>query len=84
MKNLESDECAMCAHNPDLPMPSPSYHPECGMRMAVGGIGHLIDHDRWCIERSDPDAGLTYRQSARLVYTWVEIFGVEAAVAKGP
>jgi hypothetical protein len=42
----------------------------------MGGIGHLIAHAYWCFERGDPDAGLTYRQSALLVDTYVTAVGV--------
>jgi hypothetical protein len=42
----------------------------------MGGIGHLIAHDYWCGgERSDPDAGLTYYQSAQLVDAYVQVVG---------
>jgi hypothetical protein len=51
-------------------------HSECGLREVLGGIGHLIDHEHYCLVMHDPDAGLTYRESARLVATWVEIKGV--------
>jgi hypothetical protein len=58
-------------------------HRECALREVTGGIGHLIAHDYWCIERKDPDAGLTYRQSALLVDEFVVVVGVEGAVARG-
>jgi hypothetical protein len=58
-------------------------HQECGLREVIGGIGHLIDHARYCRELHDPDGGFTYRQSARLVQMWVEIHGVEAAADRG-
>jgi hypothetical protein len=43
-------------------------HRECSLRSVLGGIGHLRDHQRWCIEGKDPDAGYTYRESALLVW----------------
>jgi hypothetical protein len=46
------------------------------LREVLGGIGHLIDHEHYCLVMHDPDAGLTYRESAKLVATWVEIKGV--------
>lgn len=53
-------------------------HVQCMLREVVGGIGHLIAHDYWCgAPRHDPDAGLTYRQSAQLVATWVKVVGIE-------
>ena len=42
-------------------------HRECVMRSVLGGIGHYLDHEHWCVERGDPDAGLDFRTSARLV-----------------
>ena len=51
-------------------------HVECSLRTVVGGIGHLIAHDYWCTTRRDPDAGLTYRQSALLVMEWVRVVGL--------
>jgi len=52
-----------------------SVHWQCLLRNALGGIGHLIAHDYWCTQRHDPDAGLTYRQSALLAAAWVRIVG---------
>jgi hypothetical protein len=52
-------------------------HRECQLREVMGGIGHLIAHEFWCgAPRHDPDAGLTYRQSALLVNAWVTIVGI--------
>ena len=59
----------------NLPM-----HRECSLREVLGGIGHLLDHEYYCRERHDPDAGLTYHESALMVWQWVQIKGVEAAV----
>lgn len=49
-------------------------HRECSMRMVLGGIGHLEDHERWCTrdEHHDPDGGRTPRQSALEVWEWVQ------------
>jgi hypothetical protein len=58
-------------------------HIECSLREVLGGIGHLIAHDYWCTERHDPDAGLTYRQSALLVDAFVRAVGVEEAAGRG-
>lgn len=58
-------------------------HRECGLREVLGGIGHLIDHPHFCGTRHDPDAGLTYRESALLVALWVRLKGVEAAAERG-
>lgn len=43
-------------------------HKECSLRAVMGGIGHHTGHQHWCEEVGDPDAGLTYRQSALLVW----------------
>lgn len=48
-----------------------AVHPECMLRMALGGIGHLTDHAYWCGERKDPDMGLSFRESALAVDQWV-------------
>jgi hypothetical protein len=39
-------------------------HRECGIRSALGGIGHHEDHSYWCRNVGDPDGGRTYHQSA--------------------
>lgn len=44
-------------------------HKECNLRQTMGGIGHLVDHGRYCRE-AGPDAGLSHRQSALLVWRW--------------
>ena len=82
---MGSDTCPLCAPE-DYPtgvlISSREHHPECGLRMALGGIGHLIAHEYWCSQRRDPDAGLTYRQSALLVRAWVDVMGVEETVQR--
>lgn len=52
-------------------------HQTCTFREVVGGIGHQIAHEYWCKQRHDPDAGLTYRQSARLVWAMADVLGGE-------
>lgn len=42
-------------------------HWECVLRAVMGGIGHLLDHEHFCLSKNDPDAGLDYRTSAALV-----------------
>ena len=54
-------------------------HDDSALRQVLGGIGHLIAHEYWCLQKNDPDAGLTYRQSALLVYQWVHIVGLETS-----
>jgi hypothetical protein len=50
-------------------------HRECLLRSVMGGIGHLEDHQRWCVEAGDPDGGRSYRQSALEVDQWVHTHG---------
>jgi hypothetical protein len=45
-------------------------HRECGLRSVMGGIGHHVNHVRYCRGELGPDAGLTYRQSALMVWSW--------------
>jgi len=51
-------------------------HRVCLLRSVVGGIGHLTDHEYWCVEMHDPDAGLGYYESALRVDDWVAEHGV--------
>lgn len=75
-------DCVLCSE----PLVGPSasvvqpMHRSCALRSVMGGIGHHIAHDYWCVERGDPDAGLTYRQSARLVDAYAQIMGIEGMV----
>lgn len=57
-------------------------HRECTLREVMGGIGHLRDHAYWCLERHDPDGGLSRRESARLVWQWVTLHGTEATAQR--
>jgi hypothetical protein len=43
-------------------------HRECSLRAVWGGIGHHVDHERYCHGELGPDAGLSYRESALLVW----------------
>jgi len=51
-------------------------HRECSLRSVLGGIGHLTNHQRWCGEEHDPDAGLGRRMSSVLVWEWVQEHGL--------
>jgi len=62
--------------------PAQLGHQECALRSVLGGIGHHLAHDYWCTEHGDPDAGLTYRQSAKLVKLLVELLGVDEVSAR--
>lgn len=55
-------------------------HRACALRSGIGGIGHLLDHDHFCVARGDPDAGLDFRTSALLVDEYVARVGVERAL----
>lgn len=46
-------------------------HRECSLRAVMGGIGHLVDHDRYCRDLG-PDAGLGFRQSSLLVWEFFQ------------
>lgn len=58
-------------------------HRECLLRSVLGGIGHMEDHQHWCVEVGDPNGGRTYRQSAIEVDEWVHRHGIEAATGHG-
>jgi len=82
--------CGLCDEPITPSEPGPEFgswtlkvHRECALRSGIGGIGHLIAHDYWCTQRKDPDAGLTYRQSALLVDEFVAVVGVDATVRRG-
>lgn len=57
-------------------------HRECALRSAMGGIGHLTDHEVWCCQRGDPDAGLSYRESSLAVSGFVDANGIEATIKR--
>lgn len=70
----ESESCIHCrehfkGHDNGAILPGGAHvHRECHLRAVLGGIGHLVDHARYCTGELGPDAGLTYRQSAWLVW----------------
>lgn len=79
--------CVMCGESMEGILTSDRLtpaHRECRLRNALGGIGHLMDHAHFCLEMHDPDAGMTYRESAKLVDVWVMLRGVDAAAAIEP
>ena len=70
--------CDLCTDEiQGLPFPTQGVnaHRECMLREVVGGIGHVIAHEYWCSQQGDPDAGLTYHQSAILVDAYVHVVG---------
>ena len=42
-------------------------HRECALRNVLGGIGHHVDHERYC-RGVGPDAGLSRRASSIMVW----------------
>jgi hypothetical protein len=81
---MEMNQCLLCEQTmlaqEDLrQMANGTAHRECLLRSVLGGIGHLEDHQHWCIEVGDPDGGRTYRQSAIEVEKWVHDHGLEEA-----
>lgn len=73
--------CTLCEERIEVTerMVSPLVmHRECLLRMAVGGIGHLENHEYWCLEVGDPDGGRSRRQSALECDDWIAKHGVEA------
>jgi hypothetical protein len=51
-------------------------HRVCMLREVMGGIGHCIAHEYWCVQKDDPDGGLTRYQSARLVDAYYHVVGM--------
>jgi hypothetical protein len=47
-------------------------HRECSLRNVMGGIGHLVDHERYCRGELGTDAGLTRRDSSLLVWEYFQ------------
>lgn len=71
----DMQDCQLCGEPADfdvVELATGEVHRECMVRMALGGIGHLENHQLWCVERGDPDGGRTYRQSALEVYEWIK------------
>lgn len=46
-------------------------HRECHLRAVAGGIGHHVNHVRYCHSELGPDAGLSKRASSLLVWAHV-------------
>lgn len=84
---ISSPICVLCndpitgppANSSNLAQP---MHQECALREVLGGIGHLLDHYHFCVDRQDPDAGLPYRVSAILVDAYVQAVGTKSAVSR--
>lgn len=71
-----TDSCPLCDQWCDA---GPS-HRACALREVLGGIGHLVDHDRWCVREGDPDAGMTYRESALCVMAACDRMGADTVI----
>lgn len=82
MADEPPSDCQLCGTQLDPVFDDEAMHRECALRSVMGGIGHLIAHDYWCTERHDPNAGLTYRQSALLVDAFVMVVGVDEAARR--
>jgi len=50
-------------------------HRECALREVLGGIGHHVAHEYWCVQHHDPDAGFSRHISALLVMRLYELLG---------
>jgi hypothetical protein len=87
--NGNSGICVLCDEAIDtyeawVPLnPSQYAHHECSLRSVLGGIGHHLGHEYWCLQQRDTDAGLTYRQSSQMVAALVDLLGVEEVVKRG-
>ena len=79
----EPNVCVLCDERIEaldawVPLNPAQYaHHECSLRSVVGGIGHQIAHDYWCVQQHDTDAGFTYRQSAKMVVALIDVLGIE-------
>jgi len=82
-------DCVLCdepieTHDAWVPLNKAQYaHHECSMRSVLGGIGHQLGHLYWCQQMHDTDAGLTYRQSAKMVMALVEVLGIDEVARRG-
>jgi hypothetical protein len=50
-------------------------HKECGLRSVVGGIGHIMGLCHCYGGEMEDPPGLSKRQSAMLVWAWVQEYG---------
>jgi hypothetical protein len=70
-------------HDAWSPLNAVQYgHYECGLREVMGGIGHHLGHEYWCVVQRDTDAGLTRRQSAKLVVALIDMLGIDEVVRR--
>ena len=70
----EQSWCSLCAEPMGGELSSSAIqqiHHACSYRSVAGGIGHHLDHAHFCITKRDPDAGVSFRTSALLVWELV-------------
>lgn len=63
-----------------MPLTGMAQHRECSLRSVWGGIGHHVDHARYCRGELGTDAGLSYYLSAQLV--WAHFHGAPVTEAE--
>jgi hypothetical protein len=76
-ETIDDGPCEFCRPTGATAFNPRHQHAACALRSLLGGIGHLADHAYWCGERGDPDAGLSYRESALRVAEWVQTHRVD-------
>jgi hypothetical protein len=87
--NDDPNVCVLCdepieAYDLCVPLNPVQYaHRACSLREVLGGIGHHLGHEYWCQQRHDTDAGLTYRQSAKMVLALIDVLGIEEVAKRG-
>lgn len=55
-------------------------HRECLLANVIGPLGHHLDHEFWCRNMADPNAGLGARQANLKVATLVDRYGLQAVL----
>ena len=74
---------AILPHDAWTPLNAAQYgHYECGLREVMGGIGHHLGHEYWCKQQHDTDAGLTHRQSAKMVVALIDLLGIDEEIGR--
>lgn len=80
--------CVLCdeditEHDDWIPLnPAQNSHRECSLREVMGGIGHHLGHEYWCRQQHDTDAGLTRRQSAKMVVALIDVLGIDEVLKR--
>lgn len=55
------------------------HHRECAFREVMGGIGHHLDHDKYCQGDDGPDGGVSKRTSSLMVWALYNGQGITRA-----